>query len=502
MRNVLNWTVGSFFRTIGRIIAYLIIGAIVALAFTYKPKAATLTSKTPYQEGYWYLGDYQTLGNNNTYSYSLAPLSVNGRFYTYVGSVGSTISGKAYSLGFGFDYNLNAQSYYDITFNFRSRDLTNAVDITSVLLATGSQLVDNDLSLIGVNNSATNGNNTNKLVVRVYALQPISKFVVMLIKDPDNITSVNNFGISSITIDEVDLSGTDEIINNQTNNTQNIINNQNNTTQQIIDNQNELLGSKCPNLFDSTNLTLGDITGAYSSIRASSRQDIYLPAGTYYFSTNMINYQYAITINDVNHPPLSAYPQYVYDSGWQTSNTKTFTISRAGWFVLAFKKSDNSQVSLEDIKSFNYMLSDKNVSYCKYGSYSSKLDDVNTSINDLNSSINDDDTSSAENQASSFFSNFTTNTHGLTSIITAPLSAIQSITSATCSPLVLPIPFVNQNLSLPCMRQIYVDNFGGFMTLYDTITFGIIAYWVLVRIFTLVKDFKNPEHDEIEVMDL
>ena len=120
----------------------------------------------------------------------------------------------------------------------------------------------------------------------------------------------------------------------------------------------------------------------------------------------------------------------------------------------------------------------------------------------LNDSINDSNVSDTTNDASNFFSNFNTNTHGLTGIITSPLLAIQSLTSQTCEPLVLPLPFVNENLTLPCMRSIYLEYFGDFMTLYDIITLGIISYWVLVRIFALVKDFKNPEHDEIEVVDL
>lgn len=142
-----------------------------------------------------------------------------------------------------------------------------------------------------------------------------------------------------------------------------------------------------------------------------------------------------------------------------------------------------------------------------------ELDDVNTSIenqtaqqqqnhDELMDNLNDDDTSQSTNSASNFFSNFNTNTHGLTGIITAPLSAIQSLTSSTCTPLVIPLPFVNENLTLPCMRSIYTQYFGGFMQLYDIITLGIISYWVMVRIFGLVKDFKNPEHDEIEVVDL
>lgn len=124
-------------------------------------------------------------------------------------------------------------------------------------------------------------------------------------------------------------------------------------------------------------------------------------------------------------------------------------------------------------------------------------------LDDLNDSINDSDTSGATGEASDFFSGFETNTFGLTSIITAPLDLIGSITSSSCSPLGLQVPFVeNTTLNLPCMSTIYQKHFGSFLSIYQTVTFGIIAYWVCVRIFALVKDFKNPDHDEIEVLDL
>lgn len=119
-----------------------------------------------------------------------------------------------------------------------------------------------------------------------------------------------------------------------------------------------------------------------------------------------------------------------------------------------------------------------------------------------NDTLNDDNVSDSTNKANEFFSGFTTDTHGLTAIITAPLSLISNITSSSCSPLVLPLPYVDKDLTLPCMSSIYSNYFGSFLSIYHVITFGIVAYWVCVRIFNLVKDFKNPDHDEIEVLDL
>lgn len=129
-------------------------------------------------------------------------------------------------------------------------------------------------------------------------------------------------------------------------------------------------------------------------------------------------------------------------------------------------------------------------------------EETNNQLNNLNENINNDNTDEATNEASEFFSTFQTDTFGLTSIITAPLTLIQSITSTTCSPLGLPLPYVDETLNLPCLSSIYEEHFGVFLDIYQTITFGIVAYWVCVRIFNLVKDFKNPEHDEIEVLDL
>ncbi len=125
-------------------------------------------------------------------------------------------------------------------------------------------------------------------------------------------------------------------------------------------------------------------------------------------------------------------------------------------------------------------------------------------VNNVNDTLNNNDSSGATNEADTFFSGFETDTFGLTSIITAPLNLIGSITSSSCSPLPLKVPFLSENntLNLPCFKSIYEEHFGSFLIIYQTITFGIVAYWVCVKIFNLVKDFKNPEHDEIEVLDL
>lgn len=100
-----------------------------------------------------------------------------------------------------------------------------------------------------------------------------------------------------------------------------------------------------------------------------------------------------------------------------------------------------------------------------------------------------------------FFDDFEDDDYGLSDIIVMPLETIKGITSSTCTPLKFPLPFVNQEVELPCMNTIY-SQFGPILSIYQTITFGMIAYWVCINIYAMVRNFKNPDSDEIEVMNL
>lgn len=126
--------------------------------------------------------------------------------------------------------------------------------------------------------------------------------------------------------------------------------------------------------------------------------------------------------------------------------------------------------------------------------------DINDSINDLNDSITDDTVSSST--GSSFFNGFQNNNHGLSSIITIPLTTIQSLTSSSCVQLQVPVPFTNSNITLPCMTTVYSQYIGTIFTIWQMVSFGIISYFICIDIFHLVKGFKDPDTDKVEVLDL
>lgn len=129
--------------------------------------------------------------------------------------------------------------------------------------------------------------------------------------------------------------------------------------------------------------------------------------------------------------------------------------------------------------------------------------DKNTQKQDeIKDSITNSDVSDSESTADSFFGNFESDDFGLSDVITMPLTFIRGLSSSTCYSLNLPLPFVDTNVTLPCMTSIYQQHFGTFLTLYQTITTGFIAYGICINIFKLVQGFKNPDNDEVEVMEL
>ena len=128
--------------------------------------------------------------------------------------------------------------------------------------------------------------------------------------------------------------------------------------------------------------------------------------------------------------------------------------------------------------------------------------ETNDKLDDLNDNITSSDTSESQDAADGFFSGFDGDNHGISGIITAPLEFVQSLLGHSCEPLVFDLPFVDEEVSLPCIGPIYQQYFGLFFNLYQVITTGIISYAVGIRIFGIVKGLQDPQNDKIEVMRL
>lgn len=305
--------------------------------------------------------------------------------------------------------------------------------------------------------------------------------------------TINNLG-SANNVSQQDINNS---INNQTNIIQNSINDMSQDIQNgIKDNFNDCY----KNIFDSNSY----ISSTFTNISISNN-NLTASADS---SWKTITYNFSVTPNEVYTLYYSS-PDDIAVYYYNHDNVNYYNLKEGSYSQIT-PTTNNLIIRLQNTKGGtvhfnNLMLVKGSISrFIPYGQEycSNKIDETNKELGDINDSINNSNTDGAQDSAGGFFDNFTTDTHGLTAIITAPLSLISSITSKSCSPLVVPLPYVDKDLTLPCMGTIYSNHFGSFLSIYQMITFGIVAYWVCVRIFNLVKDFKNPDHDEIEVLDL
>lgn len=126
--------------------------------------------------------------------------------------------------------------------------------------------------------------------------------------------------------------------------------------------------------------------------------------------------------------------------------------------------------------------------------------DILDSNKEIQDSITDDNVSDSTGSYGDFFKNIQNNTHGLTGIITKPLSLINQITSSSCKPIKLNL--MDTDFELPCISTFVYSKFPDLLALYQTITFGLIAYAISINVLAKVREFKNPDVDRIEVIDL
>lgn len=299
--------------------------------------------------------------------------------------------------------------------------------------------------------------------------------------------TINNLG-SADNVSQQDINNS---INNQTNIINNSINNAENNIQDAIT--------------DSANNTDSNIINSANSTQDSINNGL---------QTCTKQFKYVLKKGkefDQNGNLIDNADSYYTEKYYSLSGAKRLTISNTGLssdssgFIIIYDSNKN-YLDYWGIRDRSFDLPE-GASYFRLSTEMTGVsiyegDGCTSKIDAVNDTLKDDDTKGAQDSAGGFFNDFTTDTHGLTGIITAPLSLIKSITSSSCSPLVIPLPYVDKDLTLPCMGTIYSNYFGSFLSIYQLITFGIVAYWVCVRTFNLVKDFKNPDHDEIEVLDL
>ncbi len=341
----------------------------------------------------------------------------------------------------------------------------------------------------------------------------------------NTITQISNWNLSSLTINDsayIDGGGSggsggsgtttdpnQSIIDNQNQNTTDIIDNANQNTNDIISSIQETTSqvsetitntftNKCSNLFNyqdfigSTNINSSGVYASDSSPTTGVNYIRVTSGKTYTISSN-VNRQWVYNFSN-SVPTLNATGSSRVVTAGKVVN---FTVpSGYNYFVVRSLPQNN-----EDNETQEIMLVEGSSakSYCPFNSTeSNKIDELNDKLDGLGRVIED----SQIDDKTSFFTGFNDNTHGLSGIISIPLNALQSLTNSQCQPLRLPLPFTDTEITLPCMSEYYEEHIPTLYALVQTLIYGFMAYRILIDIFAMVKGFKDPDNDKIEVLDL
>ena len=279
---------------------------------------------------------------------------------------------------------------------------------------------------------------------------------------------------STTQIIENNNQNTQNIINNNNSNTQSTINSSASNTQSIINSNKENLNSCYTNVLNKNQFEAKYSNGLTSQNRGVVYINYYLKKGnTYSFSTDisLSTYEYSIAIGR-NQWPGEIAQNLLWETGYIRDKVYTFTSGYNGYVTLIVRRQDNNPFGINPLKSYNWQFQDG--VFSKFVAYNeefciNKLDEQNETskgilgkIKDLFnffSSDDDADITGLNNMAGWLPPG------PLDSIINLPLNLFQALIntlSGTCTPVTLTLPFVNQQLILPCFDTFMSQYLTGF----------------------------------------
>lgn len=124
--------------------------------------------------------------------------------------------------------------------------------------------------------------------------------------------------------------------------------------------------------------------------------------------------------------------------------------------------------------------------------------ETNENLEDIKDAITDD--SIDVSTGNSFFDDFEVSDNGgISSVVTAPLSAIEKMVSGTCSP--IKGSYRGKEFSLPCGNTFWSE-MPDVKQFLNIVLGGFLCYGILAKLYLLIDRLKDPEDDRVDVMKL
>lgn len=412
---------------------------------------------------------------------------------------GVKYDGQLYSLNFYSGVPISPLDKYTLTIRFRGDDFISS--------KANDVYVYNDTSC-SIINTQTDGNSfSTYLKISFVCGQSSTWFGVKvggLGEEPITggpISGATNYGVNGIDIVNETAKDTDKIIASNDKNTDNIINNNNNNTNNIIDNNNantdKIIESNKENFNtcrDSVNLfdknTMIEFVGKFRNwdngvvTENSSFVGIKVPVepnSTYSVSSNLPRALYS---------NLAFFSNDKYLSGSAFTSGSSFTTPENCNYITLAIKNTYTWLQIQNGSSIT--------SYEPFGEICvNKLDEQNktskgilskiTSIFDWLTNKDSADLSGANNIVGYLPAG------PLDSIINLPLTFLQNFNtnlSKTCTPLDVPIPYLNKTIQIPCIDTIFnqIDGLPNLWNWVGTIMSIFILYRYLIALYKYYDD--------------
>lgn len=138
-----------------------------------------------------------------------------------------------------------------------------------------------------------------------------------------------------------------------------------------------------------------------------------------------------------------------------------------------------------------------------YNLYTNANTDIKNSVDNVKDTINNDDVTGSSNTAGGFFDDFDEgDTGSLMNLVKLPLKFLNKLNNA-CTPIQVNTGYLD-TFTIPCLSS-YLYNVSGFAPIFNIVALvinGIIMYGCIKSIIETVQKLKDPNNDEVEVMDL
>lgn len=146
-------------------------------------------------------------------------------------------------------------------------------------------------------------------------------------------------------------------------------------------------------------------------------------------------------------------------------------------------------ISLGDKAKNRYEKFGEEICINKIDETNDKLDETNDKLNDIEGALTDDSAPDIDGLVDSA---------GwlppgpLDSVLNLPLSLFNSLTTnlnKSCSPINVPLPYVNKNLTIPCINTLYEKiGISTFMNWIGVIVSGLMLYTYLLKLYKWIED--------------